>query len=177
MQAVRLPCTIITGFLGAGKTTVLNHILTKHHGKKYAVIENEVGEVGIDQDILRGGNRLEREVREVILMPNGCLCCRVRGDLVEALKRICLDHADFDGVFIELSGLVPTPLALVSLTPLTPPLFPQPQPSLSLHPPIIHQAWLSVDLWRRPSSLMILYNLASASTQWFRCAIVGGCCS
>ena len=103
---VRLPCTIITGFLGSGKTTVLNHILRGQHHKKFAVIENEFGEVGIDQSLLSEEGQLERSSTEVILMPNGCICCRVRGDLIEALKRFCgPDAPELDGILIECSGL------------------------------------------------------------------------
>jgi G3E family GTPase len=95
---------ILTGFLGSGKTTIMNHILLNQRDKKFAIIENEVGEVGVDQDLLEG--RIERNGTEVILMPNGCLCCRVRGDLVSALKKFCdsKTRAHLDGIIIECSG-------------------------------------------------------------------------
>jgi hypothetical protein len=136
----RVPCVILAGFLGSGKTTTLNHLLTRNHGLKYAVIENEVGEVGIDQDILRESNRLQRDVAEVILMPNGCLCCRVRGDLVQALKKICLEHTDLDGIFIELSGTslsvstlrAPCHTTSLPLSPTLDPLPHPPSPSVSI---------------------------------------------
>ncbi|CAM9429909.1 unnamed protein product, partial [Hapterophycus canaliculatus] len=88
-RKARLPVTVITGFLGAGKTTFVNHLLSARHGRKLAVIENEFGEIAID-DALLGDGGVERgeEAQQVILMPNGCMCCRVRGDLVDALKRL-----------------------------------------------------------------------------------------
>ncbi|CAM9600127.1 unnamed protein product [Scytosiphon promiscuus] len=90
-RKARLPVTVITGFLGAGKTTFVNHLLSARHGRKLAVIENEFGEVAID-DALLGDGGVERgeEAQQVILMPNGCMCCRVRGDLVDALKRLII---------------------------------------------------------------------------------------
>jgi len=75
-----IPVTILTGFLGAGKTTLLNRILTERHGEKIAVIENEFGEAGVDNDIL-----VNDQEEQIIEMNNGCLCCTVRGDLVRIL--------------------------------------------------------------------------------------------
>ena len=78
---------ILTGFLGSGKTTFLNHILTQQHGKKLAVIENEFGEVGIDDDLLKKNTRMQAD-EEIIEMMNGCICCTVRQDLVVVLDKL-----------------------------------------------------------------------------------------
>ena len=80
----KVPCTILTGFLGSGKTTLLNHILHANHGKRIAVIENEFGEVGIDDGLVAGGSMAEEE--NIIEMNNGCICCTVRGDLIVGLR-------------------------------------------------------------------------------------------
>ncbi|CAM9829626.1 unnamed protein product, partial [Discosporangium mesarthrocarpum] len=89
LRNTRIPCTVVTGFLGAGKTTFVNHILSARHGLHLAVIENEFGEVSVDDALLQqGGLQRSEEAQQVILMPNGCMCCRVRGDLVDALKQI-----------------------------------------------------------------------------------------
>jgi G3E family GTPase len=107
-----VPVTILTGFLGAGKTTLLNRILTENHGLKIAVIENEFGEEGVDNEIL-----LREEGKEQIVeMNNGCICCTVRGDLVRILKDLQRkrDSAklQFDRVVIETTGLAdPAPVA------------------------------------------------------------------
>jgi len=103
----KVPVTILTGFLGAGKTTLMNNILNDTtHGMKFAVIENEFGEVGIDENILS-----ENAEEELIEVMNGCICCTVRGDLVEALKKLYKRVAQFDGVIIETTGLAdPAPV-------------------------------------------------------------------
>lgn len=106
-KAPIVPVTILTGFLGSGKTTLMNHILNdKTHGMKFAVIENEFGEVGIDENIL--SENAEEELVEVM---NGCICCTVRGDLVVALKKLYSRVEQFNGVIIETTGLAdPAPV-------------------------------------------------------------------
>ena len=105
-----IPVTLLTGFLGAGKTTLLNRILSERHGEKIAVIENEFGEVGIDNELLRSGDE------QIVEMNNGCLCCTVRGDLIRILGELADKRAAgtlaFDRVLIETTGLAdPGPVA------------------------------------------------------------------
>merc|ERR1711912_129896 len=110
----KVPVSILTGFLGSGKTTLLNYILEKNHGKRIAVIENEFGEVGIDDALVKGGSLAEEE--NIVEMNNGCICCTVRGDLIAGLKKLIKTSKKsgkaLDGVIIETTGLAdPAPVA------------------------------------------------------------------
>jgi G3E family GTPase len=102
----RIPVTVLTGFLGSGKTTLLNYILTESHGQRIAVIENEFGEIGIDDALV-----LDAE-EEIFEMNNGCICCTVRGDLIRILGNLVRRRDRFDRIVVETTGLAdPAPVA------------------------------------------------------------------
>ena len=109
-EAGRIPVTVLTGYLGSGKTTLLNRILTENHGKRYAVIVNEFGEIGIDNDLIVESDE------EIYEMNNGCICCTVRGDLIRILGDLRTKRdtgkLKFDRVIIETTGMAdPGPVA------------------------------------------------------------------
>ncbi|HZB93981.1 MAG TPA: GTP-binding protein [Stellaceae bacterium] len=102
----QIPVTVLTGYLGAGKTTLLNRVLTAQHGKKYAVIVNEFGEIGIDNELVVNADE------EVFEMNNGCICCTVRGDLIRIIGNLLKRKGRFDAILIETTGLAdPAPVA------------------------------------------------------------------
>lgn len=102
----KVPVTVLTGYLGAGKTTLLNRILSEPHGQKYAVIVNEFGEIGIDNDLIVNADE------EIFEMNNGCICCTVRGDLVRIIDGLMRRKGKFDAIIVETTGLAdPAPVA------------------------------------------------------------------
>jgi G3E family GTPase len=104
-QPAQIPVTVLTGYLGAGKTTLLNRILTENHGRKYAVVINEFGELGVDNDLVVDADE------EVFEMNNGCICCTVRGDLIRIVGGL-MKRKGLDGILIETTGLAdPAPVA------------------------------------------------------------------
>lgn len=101
----RVPVTVVTGYLGAGKSTLLNHILKGDHGKRFAVIVNEFGDVGIDGELIETGEE------ELIELSSGCLCCVVRGDLIRTLRGLLKRGPELDGILIETTGVAnPSPV-------------------------------------------------------------------
>jgi G3E family GTPase len=105
-EAAKIPVTVLTGFLGAGKTTLLNRILTENHGQRIAVIENEFGEIGVDQELVINAEE------EIFEMNNGCICCTVRGDLIRILGNLMSRRDKFDRIVLETTGLAnPGPVA------------------------------------------------------------------
>jgi len=106
LSADKIPVTVLTGYLGAGKTTLLNRILSEPHGQKYAVIVNEFGEIGIDNDLIVGADE------EIFEMNNGCICCTVRGDLIRIIEGLMRRKGKFDAIIVETTGLAdPAPVA------------------------------------------------------------------
>ena len=104
--APRIPVTVLTGYLGSGKTTLLNRILSEDHGKRYAVIVNEFGEIGIDNDLIVESDE------EIYEMNNGCVCCTVRGDLIRVVEGLMRRPGRFDAIVVETTGLAdPAPVA------------------------------------------------------------------
>jgi G3E family GTPase len=102
----KIPVTVLTGYLGAGKTTLLNRILSEPHGKRYAVVVNEFGEIGIDNELVVGADE------EVFEMNNGCICCTVRGDLIRIIEGLMKRKGRFDAIIVETTGLAdPAPVA------------------------------------------------------------------
>jgi len=102
----KIPVTVLTGYLGAGKTTLLNRILSEPHGQKFAVIVNEFGEIGIDNDLIVGADE------EIFEMNNGCVCCTVRGDLIRIIEGLMRRKGKFDAIIVETTGLAdPAPVA------------------------------------------------------------------
>jgi G3E family GTPase len=102
----KIPVTVLTGYLGAGKTTLLNRILSEPHGRRYAVIVNEFGEIGIDNELVVGADE------EVFEMNNGCICCTVRGDLIRIIEGLMKRKGTFDAIIVETTGLAdPAPVA------------------------------------------------------------------
>src|SRR6201993_1502075 len=110
-SSARVPCTIVTGFLGAGKTTLIRHVLTHANGRRLAVVVNEFGDIGIDGEILKGCGDESCPQENIVELANGCLCCTVADDFVPALDTILARTPAVEHIVIETSGLaLPKPL-------------------------------------------------------------------
>ena len=146
-EAAPIPVTMLTGYLGAGKTTLLNRVLSEQHGRKYAVIVNEFGEIGIDNELVVDADE------EVFEMNNGCICCTVRGDLIRIIGNLLKRKGQLDGILIETTGLAdPAPVAQTSLS--TRKCAPKPSSTASSRwsmPSIFQLGWKTVT--RRQSRL------------------------
>ena len=106
-----IPVTVLSGALGAGKTTTLNHVLTADHGHEVAVLVNDMGEVNVDVDHVERQSELSQTDEEIIEMSNGCICCRLRGDMLEAVGAL-VENREFDYLLVESSGISePIPVA------------------------------------------------------------------